>query len=262
METYEKIFTNKYETDNDNFEFSFKRVTGGKEEKLYISIENEENEVWEFISDFTKLIDIDPIFKKFTEIQDVIDLMQENFSDGSLKVEKIGDKYNVYFNLKFIKTQSCPKLTFLKKISSDENPTNALIKSLKKEIEILKSKTKLPVINYVDTLTGENTLTGEINLKASQNVTFHLFIEYRTIYGTNSEEFLYLDIKNDKILDNFKEKPIYKAWHGCYQGGSGYQDNRSVNFIFVEKVSKGINKIILRKKGSSYIYTLHLTAEL
>ncbi len=262
MENCKNMSTFKYEIDNETYEFSFKKLTPDKEEKLLISVENEDNEIWEFQATHTNLIDIDPIFKKISEMNDLIDLIQESFLNKTLKIEKIGDKLNIGFNVKFIKNESNPRFTFNKKFHTEENQTITCINNLKKEIEILKKRTKVPVINYVDCLKGDNKLSGELNLKYSQSVTFHLFIDYKLIYTTNTEEFLYFQVINPKSNEEYKEKLIYKTWHGCYQGGSGYQDSKILNFMFIENLNKGNNNIILRKKGKSEIYTLYLIAEI
>jgi len=262
MESFEKKLNLKYDGDDEIFEICLKKIVKKDEEMLNISLENEDNEVWEYTGNTTNLIDIDPIFKKFTDILDIIDIFHENFSERVVKIEKSGDKCYLTFKVKFVKNESCPRFALNKTFCNEENPTIACFKTLKKEIELLKMKKKIPVISFVGALAGNNSTTGDLILKTNQSVTFHLFIDYRLIYSTNAEEFLYFNIKNEQSKEEYKERLVYKTWHGCYQGGSGYQDSKAVSFMFIEKLNRGENKITLRKQGGSQIYTLYLTAEL
>lgn len=259
----EKIIKISYQQSEDNYIIQLKKRIKDKNEELCIGFENDDNECWENVFSHQNLIDLDPIFKKFPDLTDIIDLIQENADTNLLKLDKISSEtLHVFLKVKFIKFESDVKLCLMRIKKDDENPLTLELKYLRKELEILKQKKKIPLINYVGDLTNLQEVSGILTLKLNTTVIFHIFIEYKTTYGSNSEDSLSMRIVNGKNKE-VQEKTIYKTWHGTYQGGSGYQDSKNVNFMFGEKVLKGENQIILKKKGAgSSIYTLYLLAEL
>jgi len=135
---------------------------------------------------------------------------------------------------------------------------------LRKEIEQLKIKKKTPIISYIGQLQNNEIVSGELVIKMNQTVIFYLFVDYKVTHGTNNEESITMQVKNDysKDKEEGKEKVIYKTWIGLYNAAA-YQESRNVNFMFGEKLSKGNNKITIKKKGNGTvtISSMYLVAE-
>ena len=259
----EKTLCFRFFQDNENFEIKLKRKPNVIPEELYVSLENDDSDFWDFSCNQQYLLDLDPIFKKIPDMSDIMDIIQENSEAGTLSVERKGENANLFFKVKFIKAESNIKFSLKKRTKDDENPLATELRSLRKELEILKQRRRIPVISYVGQLSTGESVSGDLVLKATTNVIFQIFIDYKTNYGSNVEESLSLQIKNDKFKEEEKEKTIFKTWFGTYQSGSGYHDSKNVNFFFSEKVFQGKSKVVLKKNGSgSQIYTLYLLAEI
>ena len=95
----EKVWTFKYIQDEDSFEIRIKKVIAVKSEELHITMENEKNDIWEFSCSQQFLLELDPIFKKFLDLSDIIEIILENGESKSLRIDTIGlgDKADFYF---------------------------------------------------------------------------------------------------------------------------------------------------------------------
>ena len=258
----EKTITFRFDQDNENFEVKLKRKPNAKPEELYVSLENDDSDFWDFSCNQEYLLQLDPIFKKIPDMSDIMDIIQENSEAGTLSVERKGENAILFFKVKFIKAESNVKFVLKKRSKDDENPLATELRSLRKELELLKQRRRIPIISYIGQLGTGESVSGDFVLKATTNVIFQIFIDYKTNYGSNVEESLSLQIKNEKFKEEEKEKTIFKTWFGTYQSGSGYHDSKNVNFFFSEKAFQGKNKVILKKNGSgSQIYTLYLMGE-
>ena len=258
----EKILNVKYQQDEECFDIQMKKIVTQKSEELHILVENDENDMWDFSCSHQYLIELDSIFKKFPDIIDVMELISENVEANNLRLETSGYNLLFFFKAKFIKAESNVKLNFRKRSKDDENPLVSEMRVLRKEIEQLKYKKKVPVISYVGTLQNNDQVNGELVIRTNQTVIFHLFVDYKVAHGTNNEETLTMQIKNDYHKDEIQEKVIYKTWIGMYNAAT-YQESRNTRFMFGEKLNKGTNKIILKKKGNgtTTISSLYLVAE-
>jgi len=258
----EKTLNFKFNQADETFEIKMRKKMNEKSEELYISLENDENEFWDFTCSQQYLLELDPILKKFPDLLDIMDIIMENGESETLLIERKGETAYFIFKVKFIKAESIIKFNFQKRTRDGENPLAVELRNLRKEIELLKQNKKIPVINYIGVLNNNEIVSGELTLKTTMNVIFHLFIGMKTTYGNNAEESLALQIKNEKSKEEEKEKVIYKTWIGTYQSGSGYHDSKNVNIMFGEKLFQGKNTIKLKKNGiGSQIYTLYLIAE-
>ena len=255
-----------------------------KSEELVISIRNKENEVWNASFSQQNLLDLDPIFKKIPDLSDVIDLIQENYESGTIAIKNTDENIDFFIKAKFIKTESNVKFRLFKTSKVEENPLLKEIRLLRNEIQRLKQGKKIPVINYIGELRDQEVVSGTLKVSRAMIVSFHIFIEYKTEGGFNeldenyaNEEENYGNIINDKVnveeslsikitndmSNKTNPKEILRTWHGTYQDGSGYNDSKSVSFIFAENVLQGNNQISLIKNGKgSQIYTLYLIAEI
>ena len=258
----EKILNVKYQQDEECFDIQMKKIVTQKSEELHIVVENDENDMWEFSCSHQYLIELDSIFKKFPDIIDVMDLISENVEANNLRLDRSGQNLQFLFKAKFIKAESNVKLNFRKRSKDDENPLVSEMRVLRKEIEQLKYKKKMPVISYMGSLGNNEQISGDLVIKTNQTVIFHIFVDYKVTHGTNNEETIIMQIKNDYQKDESQEKVIYKTWIGLYNAAA-YAESRNVSFMFGENVKKGNNKIILKKKGNatSTINSLYLVAE-
>jgi hypothetical protein len=262
MDKNESPFSIKYELNDDIYEIDLK-IIPEEVEKLQIKIENLEEEQYEIVLDSVSLVDIDHIFKKFPEISDIMDIIILNLKEKTLKIEVKKDKLMIIFNVKFIKSESNPKIYLNKKINDEESPILSMIKSLRKEVDQLKLRGKFPIISYVGDISGNNNtdLKGEFNIRYTQKIVLHFFIEYKLNYSTNTEEKLFLNYTNENSNKQTEEKLILKFWNGCYQGGSGYHDSKTSNFMIIQSFDKGKNSLVLRKLGNAVINTLYVIGE-
>ena len=275
-----------FKQDTQIFEITAKKQIFEKSEELLISIGNKENEVWNASFSQQNLFDLDPIFKKIPDLSDLIELIQENYESGTFSIQNKDENIDVFIKVKFIKTESNVKFRLFKTSKVEENPLLKEIRLLRNEIQRLKQGKKLPVINYIGELRDQEVVTGTLKVSSrTMIVSFHIFIEYKTEGGFNEldennpieenenygniindkvnvEESLSIKITND-MSNKTNTKEILRTWHGSYQDGSGYNDSKSVSFIFAENVLQGNNQISLIKNGKgSQIYTLYLIAEI
>lgn len=259
-----KLMNLKFQQEENTFFITLAKQVKDKLEELNILLEDDENETWEFSCSHNYLMELDSIFKKIPDMNDVLEIIAENVESGTLQIENCGEYCYFSFRVKFIKIETTIKIALKKKIT-EKNPIIDELKTLRKELELLKQKNhkKIPVINFVGQLNNGETISGELTLKVNATVLFKVHVEYKTIYGSNCEESLGLQINNEKFGDDAKEKIIYKTWFGIYNYGSGYHDCKTIKFDFSEKICKGKNKITLKKNGTgSNILTLYLFAKI
>ena len=261
-EKCEKVLNFKFQQDEEYYDIKMKKMTIGKSEELHILVENDENDTWDFSCNYQYLLELDSIFKKFPDITDVMDLIAENGDASTLNLERSGQNLLFFFKAKFIKAESNVKLLVRKRSKDYENPVLSEMRILRKEIEQLKIKKKIPVISYIGKLQNNEDVSGELLLRTNQTVIFHLFVDYKITHGTNNEETIIMQVKNDYNKDEGKEKVIYKTWIGMYNAGT-YHESKNTNFMFGEKLSKGNNKITIKKQGNGtvIISSLYLIAE-
>jgi len=226
-EKCEKVLNFKFQQNEEYYDIQMKKIVTEKSEELHILVENDENDAWDSSCSHIYLIELDSIFKKFPDITDVMDLIAENGDANDLRLERSGQNLLFFFKAKFIKAESKVKLVFRKRSKDDENPVVSEMKMLRKEIEQLKYKKKTSVINYIGQLQNNEEVSGELVVKTNQTVIFHLFVDYKVTHGTNNEETITMQVKNDysKDKDEGKEKVIYKTWIGMYNAAA-YQESR------------------------------------
>ena len=97
---------------------------------------------------------------------------------------------------------------------------------IRKEVERLNDRKKIPVINYIGGLQHQESVSGELNLKGSRSAVFHFFVDFKENGAKYGDKSLILSIKNENTKE-IKEDEIYKENNAIQQpafGGFNFGD--------------------------------------
>ena len=115
---------------------------------------------------------------------------------------------------------------------------------IRKEVERLNDRKKIPVINYIGGLQHQESVSGELNLKGSRSAVFHFFVDFKENGAKHGDKSLILSIKNENTKE-IKEDEIYKENNIIQQpafGGFDFGDpNHKENNIIQQPAFGGFN---------------------
>lgn len=158
---------------------------------------------------------------------------------------------------------------------------------LRKEVERLNDRKKIPVINYIGRLEHQESVSGELSLKSSRSGMFHFFVDFKENGIKSGDRSLILSIKNENTKE-INEEVIYKENNSNQQpngfnfgnpspipqfnfgfGGFGFAGgggtelgSKNLNLLFSKSVFEGKNKISVKNFLGCEIQTLYLIAEI